>query len=96
MSNKQDINKKQFYSKLKTTKKINSRPINREELEDSYRSLRRRAAKFQKDIIEEIILKLLTWEQIAMLCVHSWQNLQSLARKIQVGRSVFHSTNFLS
>ena len=33
MSNNQDIHKKQFYSKLKTTKKINSRLINREDLE---------------------------------------------------------------
>ena len=33
MSNNQDIRKKQFYSKLKTTKKINSRLINREDLE---------------------------------------------------------------
>ena len=32
MSN-QDIHQKQFYSKLKTTKKINSRLINREDLE---------------------------------------------------------------
>ena len=33
MSNNQDIHKKQFYSKLKATKKINSRIINREDLE---------------------------------------------------------------
>ena len=33
MSNNQDIYKKQFYSNLKTTKKINSRLINREDLE---------------------------------------------------------------
>ena len=33
MSNNQDIHKKQFYSKLKTTKKINSRLTNREDLE---------------------------------------------------------------
>ena len=33
MSNNQDIRKKQFYSKLKTTKKINSRLINRKDLE---------------------------------------------------------------
>ena len=33
MSNNQDIHKKQFYSKLKTTKKINSRLINRKDLE---------------------------------------------------------------
>ena len=32
MSNNQDVYKKQFYSKLKTTKKINSRLINREDL----------------------------------------------------------------
>ena len=33
MSNNQDIHKKRFYSKLKTTKKINSHLINREDLE---------------------------------------------------------------
>ena len=33
MSNDQDIHKKQFYSKLKTSKKINSRLINRDDLE---------------------------------------------------------------
>ena len=33
MSNSQDIHKKQFYSKLKTIKKINRRLINRKDLE---------------------------------------------------------------
>ena len=33
MSNNQDIHKKQFYSKIKITKKINGRLINREDLE---------------------------------------------------------------
>ena len=33
MSNNQDIHKKQFYSKLKSVKKINSCLINREDLE---------------------------------------------------------------
>ena len=33
MSNNQDVHKKQFYSKLKTTKKINNRLINRKDLD---------------------------------------------------------------
>ena len=52
----------------------------------------KRVAKFQKVFkkeLEEIILQLLTWEQIAMLRVHLWHHIQSLARKIREGRSVF-------
>ena len=76
MSNNQDICKKQFYSKLKTTKKINSRLINRKDLELIRRFLsnsEERVPKFRKVLkkkSEEIILKSLTWEQIAMLYVH--------------------------
>ena len=39
MFNNQDIHKKHFYSKLKTTKKINSRLINCEDLELTRRFL---------------------------------------------------------
>ena len=95
MSNNQDIDKKQFYSKLKTAKKIKSRLINREDLRRFLLNCEdKRTAKFRKVLkkeLEKIILKLLAWEQIIMLCVHSWHHLQSMAREIQVGRSLFLS-----
>ena len=86
MSNNEDIHKKQFYSKIKTAKKLNSQLINWEKLK-LYRLLLNfdETAKFQKVLnkeLEELILNLLTWEQIAMLYIHSWYHLQSLVRKI--------------
>ena len=97
MSNNQDIHKKQFYSKPKTTKKINSRLINREDLELIRRFLsnsEEESSKVSKSFEKRIRrnnFKIVCREQIAMLCVHLWHHRQLLARKIQEGRPVFPS-----
>ena len=105
MSNNQDIHKKHFYSKLKTAKKINSRLITPEDFESIRRflsnsekesgSCKRKFQKILKKELTETFLKLLTWEQTAMLYVHLQHHLQSLVRKIQGGGSMFPSYNQL-
>ena len=98
MSNNQDVHRKQFYSKLKTTKKINSRLINREDLElirrflsnseeDSSKVLKSFKKRIRRNNSKIVNMGADSNVVIAMLCHH----LQSLARKIQKGRSVFPS-----